>query len=395
VLERSETKTAKETTLLNLDFTEEQDLLRRSVRGLLESSCPITTVRELEDDPVGFAPQLWKQLGELDLIGLLLPEAYGGSEMTALEGVVLYEELGRALAPVPHFVSTVLCGGAIAATGSEELRSEWLPRIVTGDAILTPAWLEPESGYGPRGVQMRAEPRGDSFVLSGTKRHVSFARAATGFVVLARTGDAPDDVDLFLVGSDASGLSLEQKLSIASDAQYDLRFDNVEVRSVDRVGVAGSGWGTWQSVMTDGCILLAAQAMGGTRAALDMTVQYAKDRKQFDKPLGAFQAIAHGLSDAVTTVDGGDTLVYQAAWARSEGRPVDRLAPMAKLYACRTYRDLTALAQQVFGGIGFTLEVDIQLHFRRAKQLQLSWWDTRYLEELVATAVLAPHLPAG
>ncbi len=379
--------------MLNLDFTEEQDLLRRTVRGLLETSCPITTVRELEDDPTGFAPQLWKQLGELDLIGLLLPEVYGGSEMTAIEGVVLYEELGRALAPVPHFVSAALCGRAIASAGSEEQRAEWLPRVVTGDAILTPAWLEPDSGYGARGVQMRAEPRGDGFVLSGIKRHVAFARAATGFIVLARTGDAPDDVDLFLVGSDTSGVSLDQKFSIASDSQYDLRFDNVEVRSADRVGAAGSGWSTWQSVMTDGCILLAAQAMGGARAALDMTVQYALDRKQFDKPLGAFQAIAHGLSDAVTTVDGGDTLVHQAAWARSEGRPVDQLAPMSKLFACRTYRDLTALAQQVFGGIGFTLEVDIQLHFRRAKQLQLSWWDTRYLEELVATAVLAPHLP--
>ena len=142
-------------------------------------------------------------------------------------------------------------------------------------------------------------------------------------------------------------------------------------------------------MMKDGCILLAAQAMGGARAALDMTVQYAKDRQQFDKPLGAFQAIAHGLADAVTTVDGGDTLVHQAAWARSADRPVDRLAPMSKLFACRTYRDVTALAQQVFGGIGFTLEVDVQLHFRRAKQMQLSWWDTRYLEELVASAVLA------
>jgi alkylation response protein AidB-like acyl-CoA dehydrogenase len=166
-------------------------------------------------------------------------------------------------------------------------------------------------------------------------------------------------------------------------------FDRVAVAASNRIGPAKSGWATWQSVMIDGCILLAAQAMGGARAALDMTVQYAKDRQQFDKPLGAFQAIAHGLSDAVTTVDGGDTLVYQAAWARSEDRPVERLAPMAKLFAGRTYRDVTALAQQVFGGIGFTLEVDIQLHFRRAKHLQLSWWDTRYLEELVATAVLA------
>ena len=141
--------------------------------------------------------------------------------------------------------------------------------------------------------------------------------------------------------------------------------------------------------MHDGIILLAAQAMGGAHQALDITVQYAKDRQQFDKPLGAFQALAHYLADAQTTVDGASTLVHEAAWARSVGRPVDKLAPMAKLFACQTYRDVTAMAQQVFGGIGFTLEFDIQLYFRRAKQLQISWWDTRYLEELVAASVLA------
>ena len=140
--------------------------------------------------------------------------------------------------------------------------------------------------------------------------------------------------------------------------------------------------------MLDGITLLAAQAIGGAQYALDITVQYAKDRRQFDKPLGAFQAIAHYLADAVTAVDGGTTLVHEAAWARAEGRPVDRLAPMAKLFACRTFRDVTAMAQQVFGGIGFTVDFDIQLYFRRAKQLQLSWWDTRHLEELVAAAVL-------
>jgi alkylation response protein AidB-like acyl-CoA dehydrogenase len=117
-------------------------------------------------------------------------------------------------------------------------------------------------------------------------------------------------------------------------------------------------------------------------------VQYAKDRHQFDKPLGAFQALAHYLADAATTVDGAEVLVHEAAWASAEGRSVAKLAPMAKLYACRTFRDVTATAQQIFGGIGFTVEFDIQLYFRRAKQLQLSWWDTRYLEELVAAAVL-------
>src|ERR1019366_3544399 len=142
----------------------------------------------------------------------------------------------------------------------------------------------------------------------------------------------------------------------------------------------GSGWATWDTVMHDGIILAGAQAVGGARHALEITVQYAKDRQQFDKPLGAFPAIAHYLADGATSVDGAEVLVHEAAWARSEGRSVARLAPMAKLYACRTFRDVTATAQQIFGGIGFTVEFDIQLYFRRAQQLQISWGGTRDLE---------------
>jgi alkylation response protein AidB-like acyl-CoA dehydrogenase len=133
--------------------------------------------------------------------------------------------------------------------------------------------------------------------------------------------------------------------------------------------------------------------MGGAERALEITVQYAKDRKQFDKPLGAFQAIAHYLADAATAVDGGKTLVYEAAWARSHGRPIERLAPMAKLFACQTWRDVTAMCQQVWGGVGFTIEYDIQLYFRRAKQLQITWWDPQRLEERIAADVLDGDAP--
>ena len=175
---------------------------------------------------------------------------------------------------------------------------------------------------------------------------------------------------------------------MASDTQYRVDFDGVRVIDADRIGSAGSGWSTWDEVMHEAIILAGAQAVGGARHALDITVQYAKDRHQFDKPLGAFQALAHYLADSVTNLDGAEVLVHEAAWARADGKSVAKLAPMAKLYACRTFRDLTATAQQIFGGIGFTVEFDIQLYFRRAKQLQLSWWDSRYLEELVAAVVL-------
>ncbi len=383
--------------MLDLDFGPEQEMLRDTVRGVLSSACPLPTVRELEDDPIGYPPELWSQLAKLDLIGLLLPEEHGGSGMSLLEGVVLYEELGRALAPTPHFASAVVGGGALARAGSPDQRARLLPGVVSGELVLTPAWLEPGNGFGPRGVQMRAVPAGGAtgagsspraYRLNGSKRHVPFAGASTALVVLTRTGDDPGAVDLFVVDPSAPGVTRTQKMTIASDTQFDVAFDDVVVTDDDRIGAPGSGWATWDAVMHDGIVLLASQAMGGAQQALDITVQYAKDRQQFDKPLGAFQALAHYLADAQTAVDGGTTLVHEAAWAASAGRPLDRLAPMAKLFACKTYRDVTAMAQQVFGGIGFTLEFDIQLHFRRAKALQLSWWDERYLEELVASAVL-------
>jgi len=370
---------------MDLDLTPEQELLRDTVRGVCTKHAGLDVVRQMEDDPVGYPEKFWLQLAELGLLGLTLPEAWGGSGMSMLDAVVVYQELGRALAPSPHFVSSVISGGVIARAGTDDQRTERLPAIAAGDAIVTPAWLEPGRGFGPEGVQLRATPDGDGWRLTGSKRHVPFARAAERLLVLARTDDG---VALLLVDPGADGVTLEQQRTIASDTQYKVAFDGVRVGSDTIVGATDGGWATWDAVMHDGIILLAAQAVGGARQALDITVQYAKDRRQFDKPLGAFQAIAHYLADAVTAVDGAETLVWEAAWARDAGRSHARLAPMAKLFACRTFRDVTAMAQQVFGGVGFTVEYDIQLYFRRAKQLQVSWWDDRYLEELIATDVL-------
>jgi alkylation response protein AidB-like acyl-CoA dehydrogenase len=367
---------------MDLDRTEEQEMLRELVRGVCNSYAPLSVVRALEDDPIGYPTELWKQLGSLDLIGLMIPSEYGGSGMTLLEGAVVYEELGRALAPSPHFVSAVMSAGVLLRAGTAEQKQGWLPRVASGEAIVSTAWLEPGNGFGPQGVRLAARVDGDDFVLDGVKWHVPFASAATALVVLARTESGA--VDLFLVDPSSPGVTLTQQLTIASDTQYAVELTGVRVPAGNRIGSAGSGWDTWNATMLDGIVLLAAQAMGGARYSFEITVQYAKDRHQFDKPLGAFQAIAHYLADASTTVEGGTILVYEAAWARANDRPTSRLAPMAKLFACRTFRDITAMGQQVFGGIGFTVESDIQLYFRRAKQLQISWWDDRHLEELIA-----------
>lgn len=380
--------------MLDLGFTAEQDMLRDMVRGLCGELSPLERVRELEDDPDGIARELWQRFGELGLCGLMVPEESGGSGMSLIDGIVVYEELGRSLAPLPHFVSCVLAAGAVATAGTPTQQDEWLASIASGETIATVAWLEPSGGYKPRGVQLSARPGDDGHLLDGTKVHVPFAAAADLCIVLARTGDGDTDIDLFTVPSDAAGLSVEQRMSISSDTQYRVGFDRVAVPSAARLGgsdaATGTGWPAWQQVMHAGAILAAAQAVGGASHALEITVEYAKTRRQFDKALAEFQAISHYLADARTILDGARLLVCEAAWAHSTGRPTERLAPMAKLFACRAYRDITAMCQQVFGGIGFTLEYDIQLYFRRAKHLQLSWWDQATCEDLVADAVLGP-----
>ena len=366
---------------MDLDLTEEQVLVRETVRGLCARHAGLDVVRSLEDDPVGYADKLWAELGESGILGLTIPEEHGGSGMTMLDAAIVFLELGRALSPLPLFESVVMTGGVLSRAGSDAQKSALLPRLASGEAIVVPAWLEPERGFGEKGVALRAARDGDGWALTGAKRHVPFATAAEQLLTLARTDDG---VAMFLVPTDAIGVTLTQQHTIASDAQYRVDFAGVKVGDDARVG----DWATWSDTLHDGIVLLAAQAAGGARHALDLAVQYAKDRKQFDKPLGAFQAIGHYLADALTTVDGAETLVYEAAWARSQGRPVGRLAPMAKLFACQTFRDTTATAQQIFGGVGFTLEYDIQLYFRRAKQLQISWWNDRYLEDLIAAQVL-------
>ena len=374
--------------MLNLDFTEEQDMLREMVRGVCEQYANLDVVRAMEDDAVGYPVDLWAQLAELGILGMTIPEEHGGSGMTMQEGVVVYEELGRALAPLPHLVSAVVSAGAILTGGSAEQIAEWVPKLASGEAIFTPAWTEPDNGFGPKGVQVEAVADGDGFTITGTKQHVYFGSSAQRLIVLARTGAEPTAIDLFLVDPAADGVTLTQKMSISSDTQYRVDFAGVKVSAADRIGAAGSGWATWQTVMNDAMILQAAYANGGNEHALDITVQYSKDREQFDKPLGAFQALSHDMADAKTALDGSKVLNYEAAWAHSLGRPVTKLAAMSKLFACNSYRDTTAMAQQIFGGVGFTLEYEIQLYFRRAKQQQITWNDTRTCEDLIAAAVL-------
>lgn len=373
---------------MDLDFSEEQVMLRDTTRGICEQLMPSAVVRDMENGESGFLPEFWQQISELGINGLGIPEAHGGMGWGSLEMAIVYEELGRSLAPSPHFVSSVLSAKVIELAGTQAQQNNWLPKMASGEAIITPAWIEPGNGFESEGVQLLAKKLSDGYVLNGSKLMVPFAKSATRLLVLARVASSrnADDVIGLLVDPKAKGIKLTYEKNHASENLYQVDFNNVEVPSSETM--TNHFWQHWDEAMNSSVIALAAQAIGGAEAIHQMANEYAKQRVQFGKPIGSFMAIAHYLADLIVRIEGAKVLVYQAAWAKDNQKPWKKLAAMAKLQACNVFRDAAATGVQIHGGFGFTTEGNPQLYYRRAKYQQVTYWDTNFLEQRVATAVL-------
>jgi alkylation response protein AidB-like acyl-CoA dehydrogenase len=372
---------------MDLDFNEEQVMLRDTARGICEELSPPALVRAMEQDEAGYSAPFWGQLSELGITSLGIPEAHGGMAWGALEMAIVYEEFGRSLAPSPHWASCVLSAKLLELAGSAEQQAAWLPGIASGEAIIVPAWLEPKNGFGPEGVQMRAIKQGDAYVLNGTKLMVQFAGSADRMLVLARSGEGVEDVIGLLVDPKTPGVKVTRARNHADDALYQVDFSNVTVATADVLNVAGF-WNAWDEAMTRSIVAQAAQAIGAAEAIHAMATDYSKQRIQFGKPIGSFQAIAHYLADMIVKIEGAKVLVYQAAWAIDNGKPYEKLAVQAKLQACNVFREASAVGVQIHGGYGFTSEGAPQLYFRRAKHWQMINWDSSYLEKRIAALIL-------
>lgn len=380
---------------LDLNFNDEQRILQDMVARVCAKLCDSAAVRRVEGSESGYLPELWQQLIELGLTGLTIDEQYGGSQSGLLDLAVAYEQLGRVLAPTPHWVSCVLSARLIQHSGNTSMASELLPAIASGSSIVTTAWLEPEGSADSTGIQLQAKPESNGFILQGEKTLVPYASVADHLIVLARVGTAPEAVGLFAVPATAQGLEISRQPNHASEALFHVGFNAVQVNAEQCLAEGEAAWSAWQVAMDGALIALSAQAVGGTAAMLEMSNDYAKERHAFDRPIGSFQSIAHYLADVATELESARVLAWQAAWAHDEGQPYRLLAAMAKLHACAVFRRATAVGVQIHGGMGFSLEADPQLYFRRAKQLQLMHWDPAFLEQRIADAVLPSSAIAG
>jgi alkylation response protein AidB-like acyl-CoA dehydrogenase len=370
-----------------LELSPQQEMIRGTARDFFAAHCPLPRVRELEADELGYCPELWRRMAELDWLGLTYPEALGGAGGELLDLFAIYLEIGRALVPSPHLASAVLAGETLLRGGSEEQRRELLPRLARGEAIAAPALLEPEGEYGPEGIQLAAAPQGSGYRLDGAKILVPFAHVAEQLLVAARTGPGPDGVTLFLVPAGAPGIKTERQANIAGTPLFALLFEGARVPAAAAVGEVGRGWALLEPVLDRAAVLQCAEIAGAGERVLEMSLRFAHDRVQFGSPVGRYQAVQYLCSDVAIAGHLTSLLARQAAWRIDAGLPHRREVALAAAHASQAAQQIAHRAHEVQAGHGFMLENDLQLFTRRAKHWEYNLGDVRYHRERVAAAL--------
>ena len=369
---------------MNFAFTDEQEQLRDFVRSFLEEKSPESAVREQMDTEQGFDPDVWAQMSEqMGLPALTIPEEYGGQGFTRIEQVVVLEEMGRSLLCAPYFSSAVMAANTLMLSGDESAKQAYLPGIASGETRGTFAFTEQNGRWDEPGVTMAATAKNGAWRLDGVKMYVLDGHTADLLIVAARTSGG---VSLFTVDPGAAGLT-RTALSTMDQTrkQAKLTFEGVEATLI---GTEGQGWPVLEGVLDLASVALAAEQVGGAQRCLDMSVEYAKVRVQFGRPIGSFQAIKHKCADMLLEVESAKSAAYYAGWCAAEmNDELAQVASLAKSYCSEAYFHAAAENIQIHGGIGFTWEHPAHLYFKRAKSSELLFGDPTYHRELLAQRI--------
>ena len=369
---------------MNFAFSDEQEELRAAVRRFLAEKSPETEVRRLMDTTEGYDPAVWSQMADqLGLQSLTIPEEFGGSGFTYVELLVVLEEMGAALLCAPFFSSVALAANALLTSGDDEAKKSYLPGIASGETIATLAITEDNGKWDFSGIELAATKKGDGWELNGHKMFVIDGHVANLIIVAARTAAG---VSLFATHGDAPGLTRTPLPTMdQTRKQARLEFSGTPATLIGTDGGAEPGL---SKTLDLAAVALAAEQVGGAQHVLDASVEYAKTRIQFGRPIGSFQAIKHKCADMLLEVESAKSAAYYAAWAAAEDSdelPV--VASLAKSYCSEAYFHAAAENIQIHGGIGFTWEHPAHLYFKRAKSSELLLGDPSYHRELLAQRI--------
>jgi alkylation response protein AidB-like acyl-CoA dehydrogenase len=357
---------------MQFGLNESQEILKESARKFFAGECPIAEVRRLMETDTAFDANLWAKLAEQGYTGIIFPEEFAGVGLGIVELALLMEEAGRALLPGPFFSTVPLAGSVLEAVATKEQKRKYLAPICRGEARATVAFLEAAASWDAADLQITAV----NGKLKGEKLFVTDAAVADWIIVVARNG-------AFLVDTKAPGVRIAPMLGMDFTRKlYSVQFDNAPAEKLGETsGVSRA--------LHIAAVALAAEMVGGMQRTLDLTVEYAKTRKQFGKPIGIFQAVQHQCADMYLETESSRSAVYYAAWALQENAADAAAAvSIAKMYASDASRTVGNRGIQVHGGMGFTWENDLHLYYRRAKASETALGDAAFHRERLARLVI-------
>ena len=371
---------------MDFDLSKPQKLLKESARALLARECGPGRVRELMETETAHDEGLWRALSEQGWTGLVVPEEAGGLGLGLVEMAAVAEEMGRACLP-GAFLSTLFAAALVERAGSAEQRAKYLGAIAAGELKATVALLEEGASWDADAVRLGASRASGSFTLNGRKLFVPDAEVADLLICVARDGDS---LVLLPVERRAEGLTLRPMPSMdATRKLYEVGFEGVTVAEGDALGADGDARGALRGASEAATAVLCAEMVGGMQWLLDTTVEYAKTRQQFGRPIGSFQAVQHMCADMLLMTESARSAAYYAAWALTENDPAARAAvSVAKAYCSDAYREVANRGVQVHGGIGFTWEHDLQLYYKRSKSSETLFGDATFHRERIARLVV-------
>ena len=375
---------------MDFDFTDEQNMLRDAVRKMMDRVATPDYVRRLDREQA-YPTELYQAWVDMGLIGLPFPETYGGSGGSVIDMVILAEELSRKSADFyMAYAGSVFCGLNVLRKGSEEQKQLWLPKLLSGDIRMSISMSEPDAGSDVGAMRTTARRDGDDWIINGQKVWATGAGAKDNIInVYVKTDTAANyrqGMSLFLVDNTAPGLEIRKldMLGRRCVGTYELFFNDVRVPASQLVGGENKGWECVLSGLQIERLCSAAGNCGAAQAAVDLALDYARERKQFGRPIGTFQAIAHMLADMQTEVDAARALTWRAAWMVSTGRDALREISMAKLYSSETYVKIANQGMQILGGYGYNMEFDMQRHYRDARSATVAAGSSQMQRNVIA-----------
>ena len=380
---------------MDFSHSEDHDLLRKTVRDFAQKEV-LPNARKWDEEE-RFPKEIVPRLAELGLLGIRIPEEYGGSGMDMTSYAICVEEIARCDGSLALTVASHngLGTGHILAFGSEAQKKKYLSKATTGEWLAAWALTEPGSGSDSAGLRTTARREGDKWVLSGTKMFITQGSVGGFCVVLARTNSdvaKQKGITAFVVEHGTKGFTASkhlEKLGCRSSDTVELTFDEVVIGDEQRVGEVDHGFTDTMKILDRGRISIAAMALGLGYGVLDMAVAYAKDRKQFNKPIADFQAVQWMLADMKTELDAASLLTYRAAWLADQGRPFTKEASMAKLFASEASSRACNKALQIHGGYGYTREFHVERHLRDAKICEIGEGTSEVQRIVIAKNLLA------